>query len=521
MTHAPANTLSYFGEQLKKALLNPIQAFRWQYLPLLMVYFAYGALGLVAVAETFWIKNNLKLTPAELASLTVWLTLPWTIKMVFGELVDAVPILGSQRRVYVLTGGVLIAAGLLMLAGAAGGWLTFTSPENIYRIGSFLNIVGVVLQDVTADAMSTEVVARTNPDGTPRPKEDVNRDLGMVQVLGRLALSFGMFSVAGISGWLASIYSYETVFLMGLIIPVISVTGAMLVKLDKVESRPVDWRILGGGLFFGMVVALLGWFEVPYNQEIVFAVSMAVVIAMLTRVVGDLDIETKRKIFYAAVIIFVFRAAPSVGSGYTWFTMDVLGFDEAFLGTLSQIGTALALAGTWLFSDAITRQAGGKGPVVAYDRQHGAVAAELGLDAGAARVDRAHVRVRCANHRHHRYGGFFAVRAALHDPAADAVRHLCAGGPSRELVCAHGVVDESRSRRGRAADEVSQHGAGGGSRKLRQPAGTPDDRHGDWVYCAVGRDIAVRQPHRRACGTRPDSSAGGIDKTPSFAAPEI
>ena len=356
MTHAPANTLSYFGEQLKKALLNPIQAFRWQYLPLLMVYFAYGALGLVAVAETFWIKNNLKLTPAELASLTVWLTLPWTIKMVFGELVDAVPILGSQRRVYVLTGGVLIAAGLLMLAGAAGGWLTFTSPENIYRIGSFLNIVGVVLQDVTADAMSTEVVARTNPDGTPRPKEDVNRDLGMVQVLGRLALSFGMFSVAGISGWLASIYSYETVFLMGLIIPVISVTGAMLVKLDKVESRPVDWRILGGGLFFGMVVALLGWFEVPYNQEIVFAVSMAVVIAMLTRVVGDLDIETKRKIFYAAVIIFVFRAAPSVGSGYTWFTMDVLGFDEAFLGTLSQIGTALALAGTWLFSDAITRR---------------------------------------------------------------------------------------------------------------------------------------------------------------------
>ena len=85
MTHAPANTLSYFGEQLKKALLNPIQAFRWQYLPLLMVYFAYGALGLVAVAETFWIKNNLKLTPAELASLSVWLTLPWTIKMVFGE----------------------------------------------------------------------------------------------------------------------------------------------------------------------------------------------------------------------------------------------------------------------------------------------------------------------------------------------------------------------------------------------------------------------------------------------------
>lgn len=349
-------TWAYFSDRLKAALLTPIRAFRIAYLPLLMVYFAYGAMGLIAVAETFWIKKNLALTPAELASLGVWLTLPWTIKMVFGELVDAVPILGSQRRVYVFLGGALVAAGLLLLAGAAGGWLTFTSPENIYRLGSFLNIVGVVLQDVTADAMSTEVVARSNPDGTPRPKDDINRDLGMVQVLGRLALSLGMFSVAGISGWLASIYSYETVFLMGLIIPVISVAGAMLVKLDKVESRKVDWRILGGGLLFGLSVVALGYFEVPYNQEIVFVVSMAVVIAMLTRVVGDLDIETKRKIFYAAVIIFVFRAAPSVGSGYTWFTMDVLGFDEAFQGTLNQIGTALALAGTWLFSDAITRR---------------------------------------------------------------------------------------------------------------------------------------------------------------------
>lgn len=347
---------NYWAGQLKRALLNPIQAFRWQYLPLLMVYFAYGALGLVAVAESFWIKNNLTLTPTELASLSVWLTLPWTIKMVFGELVDAVPILGSQRRIYVLIGGAFIAAGLLMLAGAAGGWLTFASPENIYRLGSFLNIVGVVLQDVTADAMSTEVVARTNADGTPRPKDEVNRDLGMVQVLGRLALSLGMFSVAGISGWTASIYSYETVFLMGLLIPVISVTGAMLVKLDKVESRPIDWRILGGGIVFGAVVVALGVLEIPYNQEIVFAVSMAVVIAMLVRVVGDLDEATKRKIFYAAIIIFVYRAAPSVGSGYTWFTIDVLGFDEAFQGTLNQIGTALALIGTWLFSDAITRR---------------------------------------------------------------------------------------------------------------------------------------------------------------------
>jgi len=341
-------------ERLEAAILTPIRAFRLHYLPLLMVYFAYGALGIITIAESFWIKSALSLTAAELASLSVWLTLPWTVKMVFGELVDAVPILGSQRRAYVLIGGSLVAVGLVALAGAAGGWLTFAAPGDLYRLGSFLSVVGVVLQDVAADAMSTEVVERENPDGTPRDTADVNRDLGMVQVLGRLALSLGLVVVAGLGGWLASVFSYETVFLCGLAIPLISVSGALMIEIRAVESRPVDWRILGGGLAFGAAVLLLAVTGVPYGQEIVFAVSMAVVTAMLHRVVGDLDRTTQKTILYAAIIIFAFRATPLVGQGYTWFTIDVLGFDEAFQGTLNQIGALLALVGTWIFSDAIT-----------------------------------------------------------------------------------------------------------------------------------------------------------------------
>jgi hypothetical protein len=37
-----------------------------------------------------------------LPAIGVWLSLPWTVKMVFGELVDSVPIFGSQRRSYIL-----------------------------------------------------------------------------------------------------------------------------------------------------------------------------------------------------------------------------------------------------------------------------------------------------------------------------------------------------------------------------------------------------------------------------------
>ena len=357
-TAPPASVWSwpYLKDQLAKALLNPARAMRLAYMPLLMVYFAYGALGLTAIADAFWVRKQLQLSAQDLAALGVWLTLPWTIKMVFGELVDSVAILGSQRRAYVAIGAALVASGLVMLAGAAGGWLKLAAPETLYRIASFLIVVGVVLQDVVADAMSTEIVPRVGPDGAPRPQAEIDRELGMVQVLGRLALSLGSFIVAGLGGVLASILPYSTVFLIGLVIPVISLSGAMLVRIAPVEQRATDWKILGGGITFGLVVLALAIANVPWNQEIIFVVSMTVVIVMLRRVVGEIEPETQRKILYAAIIIFAFRAVPLVGQAYSWFMMDVLGFDERFLGWLAQIGTAMALAGTWLFSDAITRR---------------------------------------------------------------------------------------------------------------------------------------------------------------------
>jgi hypothetical protein len=114
--------------ELEAAVLTPIRAFRLRYLPLLMVYFAYGALGLTAIASGFWVKQSLTMTPSDLASLGVWLSLPWAMKMVFGEMVDSVPLFGSQRRIYVVLGAGLIALGLLMLAGASSGRLTFATP---------------------------------------------------------------------------------------------------------------------------------------------------------------------------------------------------------------------------------------------------------------------------------------------------------------------------------------------------------------------------------------------------------
>jgi MFS family permease len=342
--------------KLRAALITPVRAMRLRYLPLLMIYYAYGALGLVAIAQAFWVKEALSFSPAQLAAIGVWLTLPWTIKMVFGQLADSVPIFGSQRRIYVFIGASLVASGMVLMAGAAGDWITFASKNALYVTAQLLIVIGVVMQDVIADAMTTEVVARTYPDGTPKPKHEFERELGLVQVLGRLALWSGILSVSGLSGWLAQIYSYQTVFLLGLIVPVISVTGALLVRLDGAVPKPIDWRILGGGLVFGAVVLAIGLGGLPFGQELIFLISLTVIGLMLYRIAEHVDEASRKRIFYAALVIFFYRSAPGVGEGYRWFTIDVLGFDEAFYGTLAQIGAGLALAGAWLFSDVITRK---------------------------------------------------------------------------------------------------------------------------------------------------------------------
>jgi len=353
-----------FQKTLKNSLLNPIKHFKLRYLPLLMVYFAYGASGITGVAETFWVKEELNLSATALVSLGVWLSIPWTIKMVFGQLVDSVPILGSQRRVYIYIGAGFIALGTILLIGLAGNfsWAKFASKENVYIISALVSVIGFVLQDVVADTMSTEVVDRN------QPQQKVEEELAYVQILGRLAISLAGVMVAGLSGWLAQIFSYETMFKIGLIIPLISIIGVSIVKLDVAKPSPINCKILCGGMAFAVFVVLMGYgqyqqwhnhlvaFIFKYSQEIVFLVSLSVIIYMLGLILKDIDNKIKSFIIKTAIVIFIYRAMPSVGPGLSWWEIDVLHFDKAFFGTLSQIGAILSILGMWLFSDFIAKK---------------------------------------------------------------------------------------------------------------------------------------------------------------------
>ena len=63
---APVPPTPSFAMRLKEAVVTPVQALRWRYVPLLMVYFAYGVYAtLIATAVAFWVRKSLTLTPAE------------------------------------------------------------------------------------------------------------------------------------------------------------------------------------------------------------------------------------------------------------------------------------------------------------------------------------------------------------------------------------------------------------------------------------------------------------------------
>lgn len=320
--------------------------FRIRYIPLLMVYFSYGATGLTSIAETFWVKKHLDISAEALIAIGFWVGIPWTVKMVFGQFADSIRIFGSGRKIYIFVGAGLVAIGYLIMVGLAAGslWLLrFGDAGGLFLFASLLWVIGFVLQDVIADAMSTEVVSRRNQDGTPRLQEDVDGELAQIQWLGRIALMGAGVLVAGIGGWVAPIVGYKNMFALALVIPLLSVIGAIFVKLNEVPKTPVNWWILGGGLIYGGFVAGIWYFGVLFGQEIVFFVSLLIIVFMISK------IGISRSVAVAAFVLFIFRAMPGPGPGVGWWAIDVLRFDETFQGTLAQTGTILSLAGLFFF----------------------------------------------------------------------------------------------------------------------------------------------------------------------------
>lgn len=344
------------GASGRARLLAPLRQLNRRTAPPLLIYLAAGASGFATIAETFWVREQLGLGPTALLALAAWLTVPWTLKMVFGQLVDTVPLLGSRRRAYILLGALLQATASLALAAAAAGRTGPVTADAVYVAASLLAVIGLVVQDCVADALTTEVVDRTGPDGAPRDPAVVQAELGDVQVLGRVAVMGGAFAVAGIGGWAAQVLPAATVFLIGAAVPLLSMLAALLLREagDEPPLRP-DWRILGGGAVFGAALLALGLGDPPYAPEIALLLSLGVLVLLVRRTMAGIPPATRRAMAAAAALIFAYRAAPPTGPALQWWQIDVLGYTEGFFGVLAQIGTGLAIVGSLLLGGRIVR----------------------------------------------------------------------------------------------------------------------------------------------------------------------
>jgi hypothetical protein len=353
---------------------------RLSYLPPLMVYFAAGVSGFTGIVESFYVKQELGLSAAFLAGLGFWAGLPWALKMPLGHLVD---LFWRRKAIFVYIGAILMAASLLIMVGLTGSkdqMARFLAPGTWYVISSLLSPIGFVLQDVVADAMTVEAVPSHTDQGIAIPETELKRMHITMQTLGRIAIIGGSALVAGVGGWLAKTLSYSVMYELALLIPAISVLGVIIgqfsVRLHRLRLRrsgmaeadirtalhlanpelAPNWYILGGSAAFVIISLTLGLSDVAVKKEAIFLGSLTVIAFLMGRLLKDLGSDKRREIIGIAIVIFIFRAMPGVGAGASWWQIDVLGFDEAFFGTLRQIASIVAIIGLFALRGWMTRR---------------------------------------------------------------------------------------------------------------------------------------------------------------------
>jgi MFS family permease len=364
-------------------IFDLLRQMRISYLPPLMVYMAAGISGLTGIVGTFFIKDYLDLPAEFLAMLGFWAGLPWALKMPLGHLVD---LIWRFKSVLVFVGATLIGASLAIMLGLISSPSLLTphmTVESWFVLAALLAPVGYVIQDVVADAMTVEAVPVVDEDGKPYDEKTLKLMHTTMQTLGRVAIVGGgivvslmnilLFNDVGRMNEHEQVLVYITIYKMAMIIPLISVAGVILAEmLKRCRSKNIsrlncnekyqpertggslrrvdpNWWILGGSSIFVLFTLAMGLMQVPYNQEIVFAGSMTIVLFLMANLVKVLEPSARRTLVGTAVVIFVFRALPGPGAGASWWQIDELGFDQQFISLLSLIGSSLALFGMFIF----------------------------------------------------------------------------------------------------------------------------------------------------------------------------
>lgn len=269
-------------------------------LAILSVYFVQGILGLARLAVSFFLKDDLGLTPTEVAVLTGISAIPWVIKPVFGFLSDGVPIFGYRRRPYLILSGFLGTLSWLALATVVDNRLTAT-------IAILMTSLSVAISDVIVDSL---VVTRT--------REESLGQAGSLQSLCWGFSAFGGLITAYLSGWLLQNFSIGTVFEITATFPLVVSAVAWLIAEEKVSHTNEDGSTESPSIVKSQVTQL--WSAVK-----------------------------QKSIWLPALFLFIWQATPTADSAFFFFTTNELGFEPEFLGRVRLVTSIASLVGIFIF----------------------------------------------------------------------------------------------------------------------------------------------------------------------------
>lgn len=267
---------------------------------ILTVYFVQGILGLSRLAVSFFLKDELLLSPVEVSALLGIVFLPWMIKPVFGFISDGLPIFGYRRRPYLILSGILGTASWASLA-------TIVHTSWAATLAIALGSLSVAMSDVIVDSLVVE-----------RARGESQAKAGSLQSLCWGASAIGGLITAYFSGLLLQYFTTRTVFGITAFFPLIVSGVAWLIAESPVSKDAKDSNQTN---------------SLPIKHQL-----------------GQLrQAISQKSIWLPTAFIFIWQATPNADSAFFYFSTNELHFQPEFLGRVHLVTSFASLAGVWIF----------------------------------------------------------------------------------------------------------------------------------------------------------------------------
>ncbi|ACK68230.1 folate/biopterin transporter [Rippkaea orientalis PCC 8801] len=291
--------ISQIKNRLKNSLLLGNEP-SLELVAILSVYFVQGILGLARLAISFFLKDDLNLTPAQVGALTGIAALPWIIKPLFGFLSDGLPIFGYRRRPYLILSGLLGSLAWMMLG-------TIVDNPWSATVSLLLASLSVAISDVIVDSLVVE-----------RSRQESLGQAGSLQSLTWGISALGGLITAYLSGWLLQEFTPQTVFQITAIFPLIVALVAGLIVEEHIAQNAS---------------------QMPSNKS--FKISQQ--LQQLWQAIRQ------KSILLPTAFVFIWQATPNAESALFFFTTNELGFEAEFLGRVRLVTSVAMLAGIWVY----------------------------------------------------------------------------------------------------------------------------------------------------------------------------